>query len=79
MKTQSGHSIASIISFSAPAFAFVVALTIGLVFGPIEKSAELQEEAPKTKQGDGSKGASDPKEGEPQEEKSQESSASPEG
>ena len=73
MKTQPGHSIASIVSFSAPALAFLVALTIGLVYGPTDtthKTNGSQKEPSKTEQDADTKGVTDPKQGETQEEKS---------
>lgn len=51
MSTKLGHSVASIASFSAPGLAFVVALTIGLVFGPTDKPDESQRGSPKSEEG----------------------------
>lgn len=68
MKTQTGHSVATIVSFSAPAFAFIVALTIGLVFGPTDKSDQPQKEPSGTEQSADSNEVTGQQEGEPQEE-----------
>ena len=51
MSTKLGHSAASIASFSAPGLAFVVALTIGLVFGPTDKPEDSQRESPRSEEG----------------------------
>lgn len=51
MNVKLGYAFASIASFSAPAFAFVVALTIGLVFGPTDKPDDSQKELPKNEEG----------------------------